>query len=510
MNFFKKTAHDGIGICACCVFIHDSQSDPLPVTLKPGFLVDFFARLVYNFLHMKTIATRHLLRLICVLLACLCLLTPLRSAMAQDEVPTSTCASYLLCDADTSDVLLANKPDERIYPASVTKMMTALILVEQKSDLNELVTVGKEINGFGAEASLMGLKVYEKISYLDLLYGMILVSGNDAAATVAVNVSGSISAFAELMNKKAADLGMTNSHFVNPHGMHSVNHYTTSADLAKLAIAFMHNSTLAVVAKTVRHTTKPTNKFPHGHALETTNRLISDKPENSGFRYAPAVGIKTGSTTPAQGCFVAAAQKDGRTLVAVLMGDSSVVNGIKYAKRWTDAVKLFDYGFSQKRFDLLVHLSEIQVKGMLAGAQTATLFEPKLPSSLGIYTDDATAVAMAKDGAITVTIEYNQGFSAFAPLSSSPGTAVYAYGGKELYRAELAIAPQAVAITALAGRAIDRPLKIVLWMGAFLASAGLLVFLLIAPRLKRFRRRRSSSNVIGASTQRQQPSSRQK
>ena len=426
----------------------------------------------------------------CLLLFGWSLVLPDTMSLAAPQQPTSTCNSYLLCDFTTGEIIFANKPNERVYPASVTKMMTALILIEKKPDLSEKVKVGSEINNFGPEASRMGLLQNELISYKDLLYGMLLVSGNDAAATVAVNIGGSINGFAELMNQKAAELGMVNSHFVNPHGMHSEEHYTTTADLAKLAIACMKNAVFADVVKTAVYTTSPTNKKSAGRVLETTNRLISPKDDNKPYHYDAAIGIKTGSTTAAQGCLVSAAQKNGRTLIAVMMGDDSVVNNLQYAKRWTDSVKFFDYGFGLTRVELSPYIAKLSTVGTLSGSSSATLYAAP-PASLGYWTDDSGAAALSLPDAITVKIQFNGSFTAYSPSSHSIGTAVYSYGEQELYRVEISLTPSDVKVQSSQSAAPSKTIKIILWALAFLLCFSLLFFIIMIRRLHLKRRRRS-------------------
>ena len=444
-------------------------------------------RLLYTRSIMGQSAFRKIAIAFCTLLVVGSLALPESRSSAAPDQPTSTCNSYLLCDFDTGEVIFANKPNERVYPASVTKMMTALILLETKTDLSEKVTVGSEVNGFGPEASKMHIKQHEVISYKDLLYGMLLVSGNDAAATIAVNIGGSISGFAQLMNKKAAELGMTNSHFVNPHGLQSAEHYTTSADLAKLAIACLKNPTFAEVVRTPEYTVAPTNKTPNGYDLKTTNRLLSTDPKNESFHYDGAIGIKTGSTNAAQGCLVAAAKRNGRTLISVMLGDDSATGGDKYVKRWTDSIKFFNYGFSLVRVDLSPYLAKLSAVGSLSGNSKAALMAPT-PASLGMWTDQATAQAVAQPGAITVKVEYNCAFAVFAPSQSSIGTAVYSFGSQELFRTNLVLAAPGKAMQNTASASGGKGWLIVVLVIVFILSLSFLLLILYA-RKKGLRRR---------------------
>ncbi len=140
---------------------------------------------------------------------------------------------FLLVFEDTDQVLYENNAHERIYPASTTKIMTALVVLEHTEDLNEIVNVDSESPFVGG--SMIFIDVNEKISVLNLLHGMLVSSGNDAAAALAVHVAGSIDKFAEMMNAKAEELGCEDTHFVNPHGLHDPDHYTTVSDLYLIA-----------------------------------------------------------------------------------------------------------------------------------------------------------------------------------------------------------------------------------------------------------------------------------
>ncbi len=424
----------------------------------------------------------------CALLLVWSFVLPDGKSSAAPEQPASTCNSYLLCDFETGEIIFANKPDERVYPASVTKMMTALILIEKKPDLSEKVTVGSEINNFGPDASKMGIKQNEVISYKDLLYGMLLVSGNDAAATVAVKIGGSISGFAELMNQRAGELGMTSTHFVNPHGMQSTEHYTTAADLAKLAIACMKNPTFAEVVKTAEYTTPPTNKTPAGYDLKTTNRLLSTDPKSESFHYDGAIGIKTGSTSAAQGCLVAAAKKNGRTLIAVMMGDDSSTSNDKYVKRWTDSVKFFNYGFGLVRIDLVPYIAKLSTVASLTGKSNAALYAAP-PASLGYWTNQATAQAIAQPGAITVRVEYNNSFPVFAPTHSPIGTAVFSFGNQQIYRTNLTLVSSGVKMQSPETASQNKGGMIIVLALVLILCLSLLLFILTARKKAILRRR---------------------
>ncbi len=247
----------------------------------------------------------------------------------------------VLMDADSNAVLWSQKGDERAYPASTTKILTCILALEN-GNLDDEITVGREVErGFSSKSSLMGLSPGEKVTLRDLIYGIMLVSGNDAAAAIAVHIGGSAEGFADMMNAKAASLGMENSHFVNPHGVQKEEHYTTANDMAKLmSYAVKNNDFRAIIAKR-KYEVPPTNRSRSGYLLENTNKLVHTKADaDSSMEYRYALGGKTGDTDAAGRCLVAAAQKDGVTLVSVQLNDPDV------NRRFSLAVELFDWGFA--------------------------------------------------------------------------------------------------------------------------------------------------------------------
>lgn len=259
----------------------------------------------------------------------------------------------ILIDQQSGRVLYEKNADEKLYPASTTKILTALIALE-RGDLNDTVTVGKEVLMVPWDSSKAYLQVGEQITLKDLIMGLLLPSGNDAADTIAVyigrKVSGNMSLdetqamdkFVELMNERANQAGATGSHFVNPHGYHDNNHYTTPHDLAFIAREAMQNEYFRQVVSTYKYSVDdkpvPDSSQPPGitdHTWVNSNELIN---KSSKDYYEYATGIKTGYTTPAGECVVSSASKDGMDLIAVVM-DSS------YQERWQDSKKLLDYGF---------------------------------------------------------------------------------------------------------------------------------------------------------------------
>lgn len=279
-------------------------------------------------------------------------------AFAASEVDEEkmTAKSIMLIDQQTGEILYAKNAEARIAPASTTKIMTALVALE-KVNLDDEVTVGTEVKVTG---SSMGLKPGQTVTVRDLLYGMFLMSGNDAAAALAVHVAGSTDAFAELMNQKAAALGMEHSHFVTVSGRDNEEHYVTASDMALLAREACNNETIMEFAGTTTYSCTTVDKTTT-FDMKTTNYLIytpvPDDPEAAAptsYEYEYATGLKTGSTPDAGGCVVATAEKDGQKLIALVFGDESD----KGHERWGIAAELFNYGFENYKNIKLADLAD--------------------------------------------------------------------------------------------------------------------------------------------------------
>lgn len=198
-------------------------------------------------------------------------------------------------------------PDKRLPIASTTKILTALIALEQEN-LNEYFTVDK--GAVMVEGSSMGLKVGDRASLMSLCYGMLLSSGNDAANAAAVRVAKDIPAFSELMNKKAEEIGMRNSHFITPSGLHDEEHYSTAYDMALLAREALSNPHFAAICRKSSGAVEFGNP-PYKRYLKNHNRLLTE--------YEGCIGVKTGFTKKAGRCLVSAAERDGLTLICVTL-----------------------------------------------------------------------------------------------------------------------------------------------------------------------------------------------
>ncbi|MBR0266879.1 MAG: D-alanyl-D-alanine carboxypeptidase [Clostridia bacterium] len=243
--------------------------------------------------------------------------------------------------ADTGEVIFEKDPDEIRYPASTTKILTVLLGIIMVDDVYQYVTVSDTAVAIPEDSSSMHLHAGEEIRFIDVLYGTMLVSGNDGANVIAETVSGSIPAFVELMNSTAQMYGCTNTHFMNPHGYHDDNHYSTARDLAIISREALQNDLFCEIAASVTWSIPKTN-MQRARTITTKSKYMIPATEESPnkYYYPYAIGIKTGSHSQSGYCFAGAADKDGVRLVSVVMftGDRA---------RWADTIKLMDYGFSQ-------------------------------------------------------------------------------------------------------------------------------------------------------------------
>lgn len=249
---------------------------------------------------------------------------------------------------------LSRNANKKRYPASTTKIMTCILALEQ-GDLDQYVKISKRACNLSERNSKMGLEPGERYRLIDLLYGLMLPSGNDAAIAIAEHIGGSVDGFAALMNKKATSLGMQDSHFMNPHGLHHSEHYTTAHDLALLAAYAMQNETFREIVATTEYTAK--SKDGRELILRNANRLLRD---TTAMTYTPysclyenAIGIKTGDTHLAGKCLVAAAKKNDTTYLLVLLNGENAPENAKgrakdkySAQRFYDAIELFEYAFA--------------------------------------------------------------------------------------------------------------------------------------------------------------------
>lgn len=273
----------------------------------------------------------------------------------------------LLYDLNSDTLVFAQDIDEKLFPASLTKVMTCLLTLEMEQDLDKVVTVTAEgLKGQEPGGSNIALKVGEEMTVRDLLYGLMVKSGNDAASVLAVHNSGSIEAFVEVMNRRAAELGCTGTHFMNPHGLHHDEHYTTARDMARILREAMGYPIFEEIFTTKEYTVPATN-LSEAREMKTTNFLI----RSNGYPYVldnRVLGGKTGNTSKAGRCLVTLSEKDGMRLISVILGAKAVYgsDGYSFARygNFEETSDLLDFAYG--RFTTMQVLHPSQVAGQFA------------------------------------------------------------------------------------------------------------------------------------------------
>lgn len=248
--------------------------------------------------------------------------------VVEAAVPSTGAEAACMIDADTGKILYQVNPTKWMNPASTTKIVTLITALDAgKHKMNDAVHITSE--AADTEPSCLGIAPGDPISLKEILRGMMVVSGNDAAVAVAQTLGGSVNNFADMMNKEAAKMGAKHTHFVNPNGLTAVKHYTTATDMARMAAYGMkHYPEFRYIVSLKEYNMKYMDSRKPKY-VTTTNYFLT-----SG--YAGADGIKTGFTDAAGDCLVASATRDGHTLIVVLFNDDN---------RWTDAPNILDYGF---------------------------------------------------------------------------------------------------------------------------------------------------------------------
>lgn len=247
-----------------------------------------------------------------------------------------------MIEKETGDIVYQRNAETKMYPASTVKIMTAILTLEN-SNLTDIATVSQNaISLVPAGYSRSNIVVGENLSIQDLLYALLLPSGNDSANVLAEHIGGNIDNFVIMMNQKAMDIGCLNTNFTNPNGVHDENMYTTALDLALIAQYAMNISQFRTIVSTDTYTLPATNAYPNSDRTFTnSNHLIV--PSSSHY-YEYATGIKTGYTNPAQNCLVASAMKDNLEFIVVILG--STESNFGNQAKFVDAQTLFEFGFT--------------------------------------------------------------------------------------------------------------------------------------------------------------------
>ena len=284
------------------------------------------------------------------------------SAPVLPEDPNILAKAALLVDYNTGEVIYAKNEHEELYPASLTKIMTALLTLEAidagKLTMDQpLTATATALEGLSSDGSSAGIKVGETMPVRGLLYCMLVVSANEACDILAEAVSGSVQAFVTAMNEKAQALGCENTHFVNPNGLHDPQHYTSAWDMYLITRAAMEYPDFMTICNTAS-TTIPATNLSKERTLYTTNNLLSNW-RVIGYRDTRAQGIKTGSTDAAGHCLVSSAIQGSLHFVSVILGADRVEeNGRGNIRSFSETSRMFDYGFNNFTYKTVIDPNE--------------------------------------------------------------------------------------------------------------------------------------------------------
>lgn len=326
----------------------------------------------------------------------------------------------ILLDMKTGNVLYKKSAAKRVYPASLTKIMTAVIVLEN-SNMEELVTARESaLANVSAGNSKVGLIKDEKLSVRQLLYAMLLSSAADAANVLAEHIDGSIEKFSAHMNECAAQLGMKNTNFTNPVGDHDERHYTTAQDMAKLVLHAMKNEDFREIVKTNSYSIPATEKCSTERKIANKNYFVSPYVKRD-YYYKYATGIKTGYTKEAKSCIAASAEKDNMQLVCIVFG-AKTVDG--ETQSFTDCQKMFDFVFENYTTQPIVKAGQIVTQTTVKNTRRTKKMVLKTESAI-------TALKNKKDDNTEITFKDTVKKGVKAPVSEGTeiGTREYFLNG---------------------------------------------------------------------------------
>ena len=363
-----------------------------------------------------------MLKKLCCALLAVCLLALPCFALTPPEIAAK---GAILYERSTGETLWELNADERLYPASTTKLLTAALVLEY-GNVADTVTVTREATAnLYEQGSAVYLITGEEMAFMDMVRYLLIASGNDAANALAIHVSGSIEAFVALMNNKAAELGCTGTNFTNPHGLPDENHYTTARDLLKIALYAMENETIAELVRETSVVLPVTNKHAQTTKKYSTNFMLPGNNANPVYAYEGCLGIKTGSTTAAGLCLISAVQSDDLTYFTVVLGAVRGEDGTMGS--FVETKKLFDFAKSSYSMQVMLKstepICEVPVR-LAANEQDKVLLTPG---------ESLTALLPNDFKTTDLTLDYSSVESVDAPVTEGQalGTLTVRYNGRD-------------------------------------------------------------------------------
>lgn len=413
---------------------------------------------------------------------------------------TSTATAAILIDAHTGEVLYDKSETQKMWPASITKIMSALIAIEN-TNLSDIVTIDNEIAEEMAKisdqgAAMCGFQLKETLTVEELLYGLLLNSGADAAIALAVHTAGGYDNFITMMNEKAQDIGMTDTHFDNPHGLHDGNHYTTAYDMAILTMEALKYPEFAKIVGTAKYTPTDTDKHTYsddGIVWTNSNKLING---DNTYHYDYATGVKTGFTTPAQSTLVSSAHKGDQSLIAVVLHDTQL-------GKWKNSITMLEYGFKYYDtidFSKLFGLDEIfaEVENAASSTGSNDLRMLLVPDKRTYMTDTQAVIDSIREdtSVFEQVVTYDAPLVAPIKKDAIVGKVEYLYLGEVVFTASLMAAEKVEAIPVITSEPSeevnpkeddaknefaqeDKPTNYVIYIAAVIAAVIILIILLL-------------------------------
>lgn len=328
------------------------------------------------------------------------------------NIPSTYSPSTLLMDLDSGKILYSKNANTRMYPASTTKIMTAILTIENCQLTDTAVASHNAIYSVPSGYTHASIQEGEELTIEQLLNVLLIPSANEAASILAEHIAGSVEAFADMMNAKAVEIGCKDTHFVNPNGVHDENHYSTAYDLALIGKYAMQYEVFRDIASKTSCSLPATDKYPREDRLfNTTNDLLREnysKAANN-YYYPYATAGKTGYTDAAQNCIVATAKKDDISLLAVVLHGERTEDGL--SQRALDCKTLFEYGFNNYKHEVIAHKGdvarEIEVSGGTNDSKNLNL----------VYSEDITALVPINYDVSSTTPNVKLTENMYAPIS---------------------------------------------------------------------------------------------
>lgn len=409
-------------------------------------------------------------KIVATLLGMLCFLqiVPQQAAAAEywPEGPVIETPSAIVMEAKTGTVLYEKNADEQLYPASITKIMTTLVAIENSS-MDEIVTFSeKAVYLNEGDTSHIWRDIGEEMTMEQCLYAVMLESANECAWAVGEHVAGDIETFVGMMNEKAKELGCTNTHFNNPNGLPDENHWTTARDMALISKAAYENETFRIITGTARYVIPPTNKHSEQTYLQNHNEMLYPRKKTE-YKYEYCTGGKTGYTDVSGSTLVTYAEKDGMALICVVMNTQAPL-------QWTDSTGLFEYCFDNFQ---IWNISENENR-----------FASQEQKSVGTLTTNEPFACMDKEACIVLpkTAEFNDTAYQIRQDNSNEslaGAIQYTYNDRVVGEADIRITQSEVKKFPFDNIEEDKEektltidVKKVIWIGIGIVIAGVVLF----------------------------------